>query len=51
LPDRFGNPEKVTSKEQRMVNREYTEIVNGPTIVSKPSDQKTSKDKKKKKQS
>ena len=43
MPDRFGNPEKVTSKEQRMVNREYTEIVNEPTIVSKPSDKKPKK--------
>jgi hypothetical protein len=30
MPDRFGNPEKTPFKEMRMVNREYTEIIDEP---------------------
>lgn len=30
MADRFGNPEKVHFKEERMVNREYDEIIDKP---------------------
>jgi|GEM_PF-2772234 len=40
MPDRFGNPEKARFKEERMVNREYDEIVDEPTIVSKTPEKK-----------
>lgn len=46
MVNRSNNDDKVRSKEQRMVNREYTEIVDKPRNESSSGDKKRNKDKK-----